>query len=69
MYFAVDTNGNPYAMRVAQASDPAFGTAAEECLRQWRFLPTLRDRQPVSTQVEMLIQFQIAATDSAPPHP
>jgi TonB family protein len=59
IHFRVNPAGQPEAIRVAQASDPAFGNAAEECVRQWRFMPTIRDRVAVATEVEVPIRFRI----------
>lgn len=65
LHFRVDTAGQPQAITVAQASDPAFAQAAEACLRQWRFIPTLRDRQPALTDVELPFRFQLTASEPA----
>lgn len=58
--FRVGPNGVPQSITVAQVSDPAFAPAAEECVRQWRFLPTVRDGAPTSTLVELPVRFQAA---------
>ena len=59
LQFQVDAEGHPKAIRVAQASDAALASAAEECLRQWRFIPTIRDRHAVATEVEVPVRFKI----------
>jgi TonB family protein len=58
--FTIDATGHPQAIKVVQATDSAFATAAEECIREWRFLPAVRDRAAIRTQVEQPIRFEIA---------
>lgn len=67
--FRVDAGGLPQAIQVAQASDASFGASAEECVRQWRFLPTIRDGQAAATEVELTLRFQIEGTAAAPNRP
>ncbi len=38
-------------------SDPAFGEAAKAALREVRFIPAMRDGQPVPFRLRMSIQF------------
>lgn len=40
-----------------EASDPAFGESAIEAMRQWRFLPRVKDGHPVDATVEMPLNF------------
>jgi TonB family protein len=40
------------------ASDPAFGEAAMDVIRQWRFLPRVLDGKPVSTIAAMPFAFE-----------
>jgi TonB family protein len=42
---------------VARASDPAFGEAALEAVRQWRFLPAVKQGRAIETKVEMPFNF------------
>lgn len=58
--FRLDPRGTPQLVTVAQASDAEYASAAEEAVRQWRFIPAIRDRVPVSTEVEVLIRFEAA---------
>lgn len=45
---------------VLEASDPAFGQAAVDALRQWRFLPAMKHGRPIDTSVEMPLAFDPA---------
>jgi TonB family protein len=65
--FQVD--GHPQAVNVAQASDPVFAAAAEECVRQWRFIPVIRDQKAVATEVELTLRFQTTADAPAEKRP
>ena len=42
---------------VVSASDPAFGESAIAVLPQWRFLPQIKDGQPVPTTVDLPFDF------------
>jgi TonB family protein len=42
---------------VANASEPAFGDAALAAVRQWRFLPRIRDGRPVEAQATLPFVF------------
>jgi TonB family protein len=42
---------------LVSATDPAFGDAALESMRQWRFLPRLKDGHAVDTVVNMPVDF------------
>ena len=42
---------------VKNASDPAFGEAALAAVRQWRFLPRIRDGHPVESKVDLPFTF------------
>ncbi|HZP60674.1 MAG TPA: energy transducer TonB [Opitutaceae bacterium] len=58
----IDTRGRVQDPQVVKASDPAFGAAALEAVKMWRFLPLIRHGQPVATAAEMPFSF-------APPPP
>lgn len=53
----VRTTGAVLDPTIVEASDPAFGEAALESLRQWRFLPRIKDGHPIETVVEMPLTF------------
>lgn len=63
--FRISAAGQPQSVAVVQANDPAVAAAAEECVRQCRFLPVIRDGRPVATLVELPIRFQITAAPAA----
>lgn len=67
--FKIRADGHPDDVHADQFSDSAFAAAAEQCVRGWRFLPTIRDRQPVTTYVEVQVTFRSDKTSaaSAPP--
>jgi TonB family protein len=64
--FIIRADGVPDQIRAAQFSDRACATAAEECIRGWRFIPTIRDHRPASTLVEVAIAFQPAGATPPP---
>jgi len=43
---------------IVEASDPAFGEAAVEAMRQWRFYPRIKAGRPVETTAEMPMDFE-----------
>jgi outer membrane biosynthesis protein TonB len=43
--------------KLVAASLPEFGEAAMAVIRQWRFLPTVKNGHPVPTRVEMPFNF------------
>jgi TonB family protein len=47
----IGTNGAVHDPVVRSATDPAFGDAALEAIRVWRFLPTVKDDAAVETKV------------------
>jgi protein TonB len=50
---------------IVEASDPAFGEAAVEALRVWRFIPAIKNGHPVEITANMPLDF--SPDDSAPP--
>ena len=52
-------------LKVASATDPAFGQAAVEAVGQWRFLPQVKDGHPVETFANM--PFTFVAPEEAKP--
>jgi TonB family protein len=56
--FRVDTHGRVLDPVVAKATDPAFGGAALEAIRQWRFVPKVRDGVPVESTAQIPFEFE-----------
>jgi TonB family protein len=50
---------------IVEASDPAFGEAAVEALRVWRFIPAIKNGHPVEITANMPLDF--SPEDSPPP--
>jgi TonB family protein len=67
--FRIGINGAVLDPEVANASDPAFGEAALAAVRQWRFLPGIKDGRPVETEAELPFEFAppIQASEATPP--
>jgi TonB family protein len=55
--FTISPRGRVLDATVKNATEPAFGTAALEAMRQWRFLPKIKDGQPISSTAEMPFSF------------
>lgn len=53
----VRANGAVLDPEVLEATDPAFGEAAVESLRQWRFLPRIKSGRAIEATVQMPIDF------------
>ncbi|HTQ32381.1 MAG TPA: energy transducer TonB [Opitutaceae bacterium] len=53
----IDTHGRVQNPEVVKASDPAFGAAALEAVKLWRFLPMIRHGQPAEIAAEMPFSF------------
>ena len=60
----VGTDGRPLDPSVKSASDPAFGAAALAAVREWRFLPQVKDGRPCEAAAE--IPFDFAPPAAAP---
>lgn len=57
VYIRVGIRGNVSDPKVVSASDPAFGAAALEAIRQWRFLPKVSSGIPTAVGVNMPMNF------------
>lgn len=57
MVFTIGPNGAVFDPVVSEASQPEFGEAAMAVIRQWRFLPKVKDGVPVSTKAMMPFEF------------
>ena len=55
--FVVTTDGGVVDAQVTEASDPAFGEAAQEAVSQWLFLPGTMAKRPVNTHLAVPIVF------------
>lgn len=55
--FTIGPNGGVLDPAVSEASQPEFGEAAMAVIRQWRFLPKVKDGRPVSTKAMMPFVF------------
>jgi TonB family protein len=53
----IGVNGDVYDPSVKSATDPAFGEAALRSVRQWRFLPRVKDDYPVETKADVPVFF------------
>jgi TonB family protein len=57
--FAIDARGAVSDPAVAEVSQPAFGEAAMAVIRQWRFLPMVKNGHPVPTHARMPFVFAV----------
>jgi TonB family protein len=57
IHMRIAVNGSIQDLQIVSASDPAFGDAALEAFRQWRFYPRVEDGAPVEATVELPINF------------
>jgi len=55
--FQVDTRGTVVNPVVSSETDPAFGVAAIDALRQWRFVPRVRNSAAVESGAELPFVF------------
>ena len=53
----ITANGEVMDPVVKSATDPAFGQAALDAVKQWRFLPRVKDDYPVETRADLPIVF------------
>jgi len=51
--FRVDPRGRVLEPTVASATDPAFGVAAVDAIRQWRFVPRVSGGVPVESMAQL----------------
>lgn len=56
--FTISKTGRVLQARVTSASKPEFGDAALTAIRQWRFLPEVKDGKPLATPAEMPFAFE-----------
>lgn len=55
----IRTTGAVIDPEIVDASDPAFGESALTAVRQWRFLPMIKNGRPVETVAELPIDFDV----------
>ncbi|MCX6951305.1 MAG: energy transducer TonB, partial [Verrucomicrobia bacterium] len=55
--FTISATGYPENVRPWTSSAPEFGRAAVESVKQWRFIPAIKDGNAVSTFVELTLTF------------
>ncbi len=53
----IGANGRVFDLVVKSATEPAFGEAALEAVRLWRFLPRMKGGRPVEAKVDVPINF------------
>ena len=53
----IGTDGVMRGARVSNSTDSQFSVAAMDAVRQWRFIPTRLNGNPVSTTIRVTIQF------------
>jgi TonB family protein len=72
LHCQVDRDGNVSAVEVVSATQPAFGRAALEAVRQWKFTPAVKDHHYVAQTAELPITFNppnpAPAADGGAPH-
>ena len=58
LHFTIRANGEVKNPTIVSASDPAFGEAALDSIRIWRFLPRIKGGHPVETAVDLPVEFE-----------
>jgi len=58
LHFTIRANGAVDNPAIVAASDPAFGEAALDSIRMWRFLPRIKAGRPVDTSVDLPMEFE-----------
>ena len=64
--FEVSASGVVVDPQVKEANDPAFGEAAIAAIREWRFVPKVKDGHPVAAKVAMPFTFSPPAAAPTP---
>lgn len=67
--FEISPTGAVVDPVLKQASQPEFGNAALAAVREWRFLPRVKDGKPVASRVELPLDFRPPAPSPAPAKP
>jgi TonB family protein len=58
LHFTIRANGAVDNPTIVTASDPAFGEAALDSIRMWRFLPRIKAGRPIETSVDLPMEFE-----------
>lgn len=53
----IDAKGGTRNLAIKSATDPAFGESALAAARLWRFIPKIKDGQPVDAKVDLPFHF------------
>lgn len=54
----IEPNGAVSNPQIVRTSDPAFGEATVNAVKEWRFLPRIKDGKPVESTVAMPLNFE-----------
>ncbi len=57
--FFVESDGTVGDAQVVSATDPAFGRAAIDCIKQWRFIAGNFHGKPARTRLLQRIEFEL----------
>jgi TonB family protein len=57
--FIVEVDGTTSQVQVVNATDPAFGDSARECVTKWRFHPGEKAGRPVRVAMDLPIVFTL----------
>ena len=55
----IDHDGLPQNIHIKRSLEPSLDQAAIEAVRQWRFLPAIKDGQPVSMVITVEVNFTV----------
>jgi TonB family protein len=58
LHFTIRANGAVDNPAIVTASDPAFGEAALDSIRMWRFLPRIKAGRPIETSEDLPMEFE-----------
>ena len=60
--FVVDANGTTRDLEVLKTDHADFSTAAVDSVKQWRFKPALKSKQPVHCRMEVPVVFTLTSS-------
>ena len=67
LWVIVGPDGNVHQARVARAAGGGMDAAALNAVRQWRFQPSIKDGQPVQSQINLQVAFNGAMASTSTP--